>query len=328
MRFDPTASGDATATLTISDGTTAGETTVALSGTGTNGDPGVDLETTLTTDSSSSSGVVPAAADDQLEFSVSGITGPLRVDAQVGGVAIPVSVLTSGSNRSAVVRTSGVPEGWRVLTIRVTDLRTDQTHTWRRRLLFDRTAPTTKRIGAQVIPRGTSKLRVLDPLSGPRGRRKYKIRRLPLGRSRVIVTTRDRAGNTARRKTVVWRRISLSLPANNADLRLPSRAHHRFTPTQDVLSRVFNYDATPGAGYNTEPESPIIIRDVEWRLKELGYLPRTHRLNGRLTIPVIRAIQAYQRHNNIPAIGTIGPRTSQQLDTDLNRITPGRRKYN
>ncbi len=315
----------------------AGNTTSSVTGsftmpggdTDTDTDLDVDLQTRLTTDSSSASGVVPASADDELSVAITGADGPVRVSATVGGVRVPVSVSGARGNgsRTAIVRISGVAEGWRTLVVRVVGVSSGRTRTYRQRILIDRTAPTARRIGAMVLPRGSTKVRVLDPLSGATGRRKYRVRRLPLGRSRIVVRTKDRAGNTARRSTVVWRRISLSSPAANTDLRLPRKAKDRFTPTQDVLSRVFGYDGPAAPWYRPESESPVVVREIEWRLREMGYLPRTHRLRGRISITVIRAIQAYQRAEGLPPLGTVGPRTSRHMDADLARLKPGRRKF-
>jgi peptidoglycan hydrolase-like protein with peptidoglycan-binding domain len=63
-----------------------------------------------------------------------------------------------------------------------------------------------------------------------------------------------------------------------------------------------------------------VIREVSWRLRELGYLPRHARIRSKPSPALDRALRRYQHDRHIAGFGYLGPRTMAQLDADLARI--------
>ncbi len=243
---------------------------------------------------------------------------------------------------SGWVNLAGAAEGFGKLVVTATD-DAGRTAIWSRRMLVDRTGPvfvtrsTSSSGNSDIGRRGVSgswtgsstirthvtmqssyRLRIRDSLSGT-NRHSVKVRGLSLGRNRVRVRLKDRAGNRSRRTVIVYRRISLSKPATNRGLKMKLPGGGSFRPTQAVIDSVFRYQ---GAGklYRKRPESVALAREVAWRLRMLGFLSPVYATPDSLSVPLIRAVQRYQKARGIPPIGTIGPKTRASLDRDLGRI--------
>ncbi|HWH15457.1 MAG TPA: PKD domain-containing protein [Miltoncostaeaceae bacterium] len=116
-----------------------------------------------------------------------------------------------------------------------------------------------------------------------------------------VLTAWDGRGNRARVRVRVLR--VHPAPARHAGLEGARRDQLRYDGREPALRGV----------------RARLAREVQVRLTALGLLPPGHRPDGRFRLPVLRAVQAYQRRAGLPVLGTVGPRTRAALAGDTAR---------
>lgn len=176
---------------------------------------------------------------------------------------------------------------------------------WTRRLIVDRVAPTAAARHAYMIGH-VARIVVTDSVSGS-VRRVRVVQAAHIGRNVIRLRVRDRAGNTRLRTVVVWRRMSLSEPRLNRGAGLSNAG-------TAAINAAFEFHSDAAPWYTSRDGSAVFIREVQWRLRMLGYRSIVERSTGVLDLPTIRQIQQFQRHEHIPPRGTVGPRTRRALD--------------
>jgi hypothetical protein len=181
-------------------------------------------------------------------------------------------------------------------------------------VIIDRTAPTTTGpLGGYVLG-STVTIPVVDTYSTST-KKHVRVHIGRLGKATHKVRLKDTAGNSALRSITVERRPSLATPHLNRDLPRAWRG--------DAIDEVFRfrYSSEPWYQHNSSL-SPRLVREVQWRLKTMGYYPSQIRSSGRLDPETLRAIRRYQRARSIAPIATVGPLTRAALDKDLLRGLP------
>lgn len=250
------------------------------------------------------SGTIPARRSS-LQFAISGGSGTLTTTATF-------------RSKTTTVRSDGqlnltrLPEGRGTLKVTVTDT-AGTTAVWSRAMLVDRTAP--RVIAAEDYVLGSNvRLIASDHVSGL-SKAPGRLQGLSLGRNVKRVRVRDRSGNSARRRVIITRRLSLTNAGANRGIKLwGGRA------SDANIHEIFSLDMYTPPWFISERLGPSYVREARWRLAQLGYLPVTDTGKGRIDVALVRATQRYQADRGIPTLGTIGPRTRAALDRDLSEI--------
>lgn len=245
----------------------------------------------------------PVAVRGTLTFaSLDADSGIASVTASFRGRAVTV---TNGSVTLAKAR-----EGAGELRIHAMDFAGNVSEL-RVAIVLDRTAP---RLGAlashvfgdRMTPRWS------DNVSGIRTATR-SVQNLRFGANIVTLRATDRHGNSVTIRHPVFRHLSLARPQLNRSNGTPVASMDRAAIRGSL--RFVGYAAP---WYAHTDDSPVVVSEVQERLRLFGYLRRTVQ-PGLLDIPTIRAIQAYQRARGLPVLGTVGPRTRAALDRDLLR---------
>jgi len=256
----------------------------------------------LTVDGASPSVPTLRAAGNRVDVRpVDDITGVVTVEVATSRRG-PFRVLADSSP------TLRLPEGRHELRVRATDA-AGNVAVATRVVTVDTTAPRAAVTAAVRTskPRVTARLRVADAVSGLRavwvdGRRvkRRAVLRLAAGREHVL-RVEDRSGNVTR-------------------LRFRTRS---VTPWPRGLQGAL--DGARGDGLRFDPGGrpqrgvrARVLRATQLRLRALGRLPRTWSPSHRYTVPLLRAVQRFQRGAGLRSgSGTIGPSTRRALDAAL-----------
>lgn len=180
------------------------------------------------------------------------------------------------------------------------------------RMLIDRMAPKV-RPKARYVMAPTVKLLISDRTSGVKVRSKTVRLKRP-GKRIVRIRVRDRAGNSVIRKVEVWRRLSLATPTINRDLR-GAPAELSSASEIDAVFAFRRGTARPP----TSRHSRLLVKEVQWRLRLFGFLPKRAPITGQLNAATLQAAAAFQSRAGVKSIGTIGPQTRKALDKALLR---------
>ncbi|MBC7461659.1 MAG: peptidoglycan-binding protein [Thermoleophilia bacterium] len=113
------------------------------------------------------------------------------------------------------------------------------------------------------------------------------------------------------------RRLALSDQRLNFGLRLTTLQGARVSASPNAVQAAFRFIGTSASWYVSDDLQTPFVQEAQWRLERLGCLSAGSFRSGALDLPTIRAVQAYQRANHLPVLGTIGPRTRFALDRDL-----------
>lgn len=244
--------------------------------------------------------------DGKIRFDWSTPCGMHQATATAGNANIKVSA-------DGTLDLSRLSEGRHTIELRILD-DAGNIGTWKKTVVVDRTAP------LAVVPAGgfvlgpNVSMRVSDALSQSTTSR-VRIRIGRLGKATHKVRLTDTAGNSARRSIAIERRPSLATPQLNSDLPRAWRG--------DAINDVFKFRYATEPWYKHDSSlSPRLVREVQWRLKTMGYFPPQLHSTGRLDPATLRAIRRYQRARNITPIATVGPLTRAALDKDLLRGLP------
>ncbi|MFN8123041.1 MAG: hypothetical protein U0237_11495 [Thermoleophilia bacterium] len=206
-----------------------------------------------------------------------------------------------------------LPDGRYAVLVRAVDLVGNRTDVGDR-VLIDGTPPVLRVTAPGVAAPGrvVAEITVRDGLSG--------VRRLTIDGKELGKGVTAAALSAGGRHRLVAEDVSgnrSSLVIHIAELPPLPRRH----PSLDgALGDQLRYD--PGGRIQRGIRGEI-LRGVQTQMIAVQALPPRWRITDRFTVPLLRAVQRYQRRAHIPPNGTLGPRTRAALDRDArrNRVT-------
>jgi hypothetical protein len=246
----------------------------------------------------------------ELSFAVSNATGAVTYSATFGSSAVPIS---SGGQ----IQIASIPEGRATLRVVAVDSGTGQSAVYELVIVVDRTAPAVSRVPRFFTGR-TARLAISDALSTPSSSTATVV--LPrVGPNNLSVSTADSAGNTATRSFVINRRPSLSDGGRNGGIELwRPDGNNRFTPNQDAIRAVFG--GSLAHPRREQSFSPALIREVQFRLKQLGHTSSVIRSSGQLDIETRRGMRRFQKSRGLAKTGTPNAASRRALDTAIEQL--------
>lgn len=251
------------------------------------------------------------ASTNQLIFEIVDAESPVdTVRASWGRSAVPIV--------NGVIDTRRLREARKVLTVAAADT-AGNVAIYSTQITVDRTPP---RMWASTFHTFGPVARVVatDATSGP-FTQTLKVRAATLGDSRHAFTFRDRAGNEAWLRFVVRRHISLSRSDRNRGLRVRDGRGRWIAVTRELVDRALAYHGGVQPYPSTFGGTPV-VREVQWRLRRLGYLPRRYPLTGMIDLETMKAIKRLQRDFALPPIATPGMATRARLDEIFDDAGP------
>lgn len=249
-----------------------------------------------------------------------------------GGSGAGYTYAASWKGSAAAIGSNGVlnlrdlPEGRSVLRVVITDS-VGATAVWEHEVVIDRTAPIVARGSQRLAVSSSVVVGVEDALSAPT-EASVRVAVKKIGKNVVRVRLTDTVGNSTVRSFTVIRRPSLSRgPLNNGvEMWRPGST---FTPGSAQLEDVFGNGAKKAFGRQGKarsPYAPALVREVQYRLKQVGYISRTSRSSGELDRSTRIGLRIFQRAHGLPKTGLPDAATRLAMDHALEASLGLRRR--